>query len=426
MDFQDLFTRLAVALGIGLLFGLERGWKARDDAPGSRTAGIRTFALTGLLGGVVGAMAHGLGSASPAAGVLLGLSFAVFAAIFAVFCRDENRAEGSFSATTTVAGMLTFALGAYALLGADLRAPVAAAVAAAFLLAQRDVLHDWVEKITWRELRATLVLLTMTFVAMPLLPDEPVGLLGGLNPRAIWLVAIVLAGVSFLGYAAVKIFGARYGVLLAAAAGGLVSSTAVMAMNARRAAAGEGEVHLLAAGATLATAVSIIRTAVIVAVMNAALLPIAGPALAGAGLAAVVTALLLAFRRKAEDGADFDIRNPFELKTVIGFAALLGAITVIGRVLSEQFGAAGAILAALATGLADVDAVTVSMARLAPGTLDPATAGYAVLAAVASNTLSKLAIGLTGRGAFARWVAASSGVAFAAGGAALWAGMAWS
>ena len=105
--------------------------------------------------------------------------------------------------------------------------PPAAAVATAALLALREKLHGWVTALTWPELRSGLVLLAMTFIALPLVPDDPVGPFGGVNPREIWLIAIVLAGVSFLGYAAVKYFGARHGVLLAAAAGGLVSSTAV-------------------------------------------------------------------------------------------------------------------------------------------------------------------------------------------------------
>ena len=112
----------------------------------------------------------------------------------------------------------------------------------------------------------------MTFIALPLVPDDPVGPFGGVNPREIWLIAIVLAGVSFLGYAAVKYFGERHGVLLAAAAGGLVSSTAVTLANARRAAAGEGSPQLLAAGVSLATAVSFVRVLAIVAVLRPSLL----------------------------------------------------------------------------------------------------------------------------------------------------------
>src|SRR5262245_38264338 len=123
MDIQELISRLAVALGIGLLIGLERGWRRRGATPGSRAAGIRTFALSGLLGGVIAALAQALPKESGGAtslAIILGVAFATYSAVFALFARDENQAEGNFSATTAVAGMLTFALGAYALLG-DMR-----------------------------------------------------------------------------------------------------------------------------------------------------------------------------------------------------------------------------------------------------------------------------------------------------------------
>src|SRR5882757_4095208 len=159
MDIQELISRLAVALGIGLLIGLERGWRRRQASPGSRAAGIRTFAISGLLGGVIAALAQPLlsqasgGAASAAGSIVLGFGFAAYAAVITVFTRDENRAAGAFSATTAIAGMLTFALGAYALLG-DLRIAVGAAIAAAGVLAFREELHGWVEKITWPELQS--------------------------------------------------------------------------------------------------------------------------------------------------------------------------------------------------------------------------------------------------------------------------------
>jgi hypothetical protein len=115
MDIQDLLSRFAVALGIGLLVGLERGWRSRDDAPGSRAAGIRTFAISGLLGGIVGALAVAAGGTTVGGGLIVGIGFAAFAGVFGWFSFAENRADGTFSATTAVAGMVTFALGAYAL-----------------------------------------------------------------------------------------------------------------------------------------------------------------------------------------------------------------------------------------------------------------------------------------------------------------------
>jgi uncharacterized membrane protein (DUF4010 family) len=131
-------------LGIGLLFGLERGWRTRDAAAGSRSAGIRTFALSGLLGGLTGAIAQiWLGGASIGGSSVLAAGFATFAAVITVFVREENRADSTFSATTAVAAMLTYLLGAYAFVG-DMRIAAGAAVAATALLALREGLHGWV------------------------------------------------------------------------------------------------------------------------------------------------------------------------------------------------------------------------------------------------------------------------------------------
>lgn len=422
MDFDQL-SRIALALGIGLLIGLERGWRTRDASSGSRTAGIRTFAISGLMGGVVGAVVERLGGAESAGGgIAFGLAFAAYAAVIAAFSRDENRAEKTFSATTAIAGMLTFALGVYALLG-DVRIAAAAAVAAALLLAAREQLHGWVERITWIELRSGLVLLTMTFIALPILPDDPIGPYGGVNPREVWIIAIVLACVSFLGYAAVRYLGARHGVLLAAAAGGLASSTAVTLANAQRARAGEGSPRLLAGGAALATAISFLRVLAIVAAFRPSLLSLIAPALlcavAVAGGSAVVAVYGVKRTAKGEPAPPF--RNPFDFWPVVGFAALLAVTMVAARAASEIFGAAGAVLGAALVGLADVDSVTVSITHLGTETLTDGGAVIAILVAAASNTLSKLVMGAgIGRGAFAVALATMSLGCLLAGGLALW------
>jgi uncharacterized membrane protein (DUF4010 family) len=423
MDTEDLLSRFAVAFGIGLLIGLERGWRERTAAPGSRTAGIRTFTISGLLGGVVGALAQAAGGvASIGGGLLMGLGLAAYAAVIAIFCREENRAENTFSATTTIAGIVTFALGAYALVG-DMRVAAAAAVATAGVLAMRENLHSWVRQITWPELRSGLVLLAMTFIALPILPNDEVGPFGGVNPREVWLLAIVLAAVSFVGYAAVKYFGARYGMLLAAAAGGLVSSTAVTATNARRAAAGEGSADLLAAGVAVATTISFLRVVALAAALKPALLMLLAPPLVAAAVAAASFALIVVYWREGQGKEEpaVDFRNPFDFFSVIGFALLLGAIIIIGRALGEGAGTTGAILGAAALGFADVDSVTIAMARLVPQPLGLRGATYAILAAVATNTLSKLAIGaIVGRGRFAVAIAVMSVGAALAGVLALW------
>jgi uncharacterized membrane protein (DUF4010 family) len=427
MDLQDLISRLALAFGIGLLIGLERGWRRRGARPGSRAAGIRTFAISGLLGGLIAALVQAGGGAASVGGALfLGLAFATYGVVITLFSRDENVSIGTLSATTAVAGMLTFALGAYALIG-DMRVAAGAAVATAVVLALREELHGWVEKITWPELRSGLVLLAMTFIVLPIMPGEPIGPFGGVNLREVWIIAIVLAGVSFLGYAAVKYFGARRGLILAAAAGGLASSTAVTIANARRAAAGEGAPRLLASGVAIASGVMFLRVGGIVTALNPALLVLVAPALAAATLVALGFALAWMFWAGADpkNYRSVEFRNPFDFLSVVGFALFLGVIIVLGHAVGETFGATGAVAGAVVVGLADVDAITVSMLRLTPDTLTRAQAAVAILAAVASDTVSKVAIGAAiGRGWFAADLAAMAAGCVGVGAAVAWATLA--
>jgi uncharacterized membrane protein (DUF4010 family) len=424
MEIDQLLSRLAVALGIGLLIGLERGWKSREVASGRRAAGVRTFALCGLLGGMVAALGIASGSLVSQA-LVLGFGFAVFALVFAVFERDADRAAGSYSATTVVAALLTFVLGAYAVVG-DVRVAAAGAVAATGILAARENIHGWVARITWPELRSALVLLAMTFVVLPVVPDMTIGPYGGVNPREVWLIAIVLAGVSFLGYGAVKVFGAEWGVLLAAVAGALVSSTAVTVSNSRRAATGEGAPRLLAAGVAAASAISFLRVVAIVTVLQPALLRLVTLPLGAATAVAAIYAILSVRRRSGDsvpvDAPPADFKNPFSLLPVVGFAVFLGVVIVLGRVVGELFGARGAAVGAAALGLADVDSVTIAMTRLVPAPLSELGATYAILAGVASNTLSKLAIaGALGGGRFTGEVAAMTVACWVAGALGLWA-----
>ncbi len=427
MDIDLLLLRLAVALGIGLLVGLERGWKTRSIEAGKRAAGVRTFSICGLLGGLTAALAQAVGG-DVGPGLVLGFGFAVYAAVIAWFEREADRAAGSFSATTIVAELVTFILGAYAVLG-DVRVAAAAGVATAGILAARAEIHGWVARITWPELRSALVLLAMTFIILPVVPDTAIGPAPGVNPREVWLIAIALAGVSFVGYGAVRVFGAERGVLLGALAGGLVSSTAVTLTSARRAAAGEGAPRLLAAGVAAASAVSFLRVVAIVAVMQPVLLRLVMPAMAAATLVAALYALSAIYWRggvaKNDKAEPAEFTNPFSFWPVVGFAVFLEIVMVASRVIGNAFGTGGALLGAAGLGLADVDSVTVAMSRLVPAPLGEPGAASAILAAVASNLLSKLVIAASiGRGRFAGEVAVMTVGCWLAGTMGFWGALA--
>ncbi|MBS0416091.1 MAG: MgtC/SapB family protein [Proteobacteria bacterium] len=392
MSFDNQLSRVALALGMGLLIGLERGWSTREAQSGSRAAGVRTFAICGLLGGLLGALASAPSHAlTLEGGVFLGIAFLAFAAVITLFGLEENKATGRYSATTTIAALLTFVLGAYAAIG-DVRIAAAAAVAAAALLIFRQGLHEWVKRITRLEFESALLLLAMTFIALPVVPPGPIGPFGGVNPREVWIIAIALASVSFVGYVAVKVLGEHRGILIAAAAGGLVSSTAVAFDNAKRSASDQGSPRVLAAGTSLATAVSFVRVAAITGVLNPSLALLVAPALLAGVVLNVGFALVSVYgraRSPGEPAAQF--RNPFSFWSVLGMAATMGLLILGGRAINTWYGSTGAIAGAAAMGIVDVDAMTVSMARLMPE-LGARTGTYALLAGVASNLLAKVVI----------------------------------
>src|SRR5690606_621327 len=305
-----------------------------------RTAGIRTFTLTGLLGGIFGAIAKSLDEPTAAA-IVIAIGVLAFTAVFATYRLRELEREKAFGATTVVAAMATFTLGTYALFGDEIVA-AAAGVTMVAVLAAREGMHGWLARITWPELRAAIVLAAMTFIALPIIPDESYGPFGGINFRQIWLLAVILAAVSFVGYAAVKRFGAGQGLLLGAAAGGLVSSTAVNVTAARRAAKGEAAPRLLAASSTLATGVSFVRTIVLIAALNVTVaLYAVGPLLAAAFASFAMAYLLGRHGLHMRSKALPKLRNPFSLRETLILAAILGVVKLASSAATEFFGTAG-------------------------------------------------------------------------------------
>lgn len=380
----DIFQRLALALGIGFLVGVERGWQHRDAPEGTRAAGLRTHAVIGLLGGVCGAMLPVIGQVGFAA-----LSLA-FAGAFITFKVRESLKDQDVSVTGTIAGLLVYALGAYAMWG-DLRIVAAVGVALAGLLAFKEALHGWLENVTWRELRSALLILAATAIALPLLPDRAIDPWGAINPRELWLLTILVAGASFVGYVAVRVLGPDVGLLAGGAAGALVSSTVVTAEIGRQVRRGETHAMVGGAAAAIAAAISVGRVIVLLAVTSAVMLPEAGPALSAAVIAFAVAALAMRALDRQERVADgrAKLRSPLELSSVGQFVLLLGGVIIIGRIIADTYGQAGLLPFAATAGLADVDAVTLAASSLVRGGLEPTVGGHAVMVAVLMNTLSK-------------------------------------
>jgi len=413
----ELAQKLGIAIAIGALVGAERHWRERDEDDGKRTAGLRTFTLIGMFGGAAGALElalRGIGAGVPGGLVLVGF-FIAFAAVFGAFQYREQQAENSYSVTSVIAAMLTFCLGALAVLG-DTGLAGAGGVVLVGILAAREALHRFIEAVTFAELRSAIVLLAMTFVILPLVPHEPVGPFGGISPARIWTLAILLAAISFVGYVAVKLMDERHGELVAGAVAGLLSSTAATVANARRSAEG-ADASRLAAGALAAGVVSYARTALIIVALAPSAVAMVAPALAAGGVVMAGAAFVLA-QKDSDHHPASEAANPFDLVKVLQMAVLLTAVAFAARAASAWFGDAGIIAVSAISGLADVDAPVITAAGLA-GTGTPLpTVAVAMLVAIASNTLAKAAYGLAlGARGFGLLFAAASVGALAAGAA---------
>ncbi len=401
------FSALLAALAVGLVIGLERGWHEREAADGRRVAGMRTFALTGLLGGV-------LALASPWLLAAAGLGLALLTGIG---YRETARTTGNLSVTSAVAQLLTYGLGALAVSGMPLLA-VSTAVIVATLLDLRSTLHRWLQLIEHRELSAALQMLVLSAVVLPLLPDQAYGPYGALNPYRLWWAVVLIAGLSLSGHVAIRLAGPQRGTLWTGLLGGLASSTAATLALSRQLREHPGLEEPTAAGALAACAVMFVRMALILMFLA----PLLGrslllPMLAAA--ACLMVAALHHWRRRPPSVAPIpaaDLR-PFDLGAALGFGAFLGGVSVLTEAGKQWLGAGGLYGVALLSGLVDVDAITISVAHMSRGaSVDGEVASVAVGLAVLSNMVLKAGMAwVTAGPALGRSLAVAYAWAMAAG-----------
>ncbi len=393
-DPAALLARFGAALALGLLIGTQREFQHRREANGSSSpyAGIRTFPLLALAGGLGALLSATFGSPWVVAAVLLAVG------AFAVAAYRAGVARGDVGLTTEVATLVTTLLGALCL-SADLGVVVAVGVAVAILLELKPESRRFVKALREDELEAALKFAAVSALILPVLPDETYGPppFDVVSPFKVWLMVVFISGISFLGYVLTKVVGATRGVGLTGLVGGLASSTATTLSFAERSTAKEALSGALAMGVFAAWAVMFARVLVEAGVVNRALLGVVWPAITAGGVAGLAyAAVLWARNRKAETreaGPDEDaaFSNPFELKSALAFGALYAVILVGSKAAEMYLGTAGLYASAIASGLADVDAVTLSMAELSGpgGSVDLETAAHAVTLAAASNTVVK-------------------------------------
>lgn len=381
---QQVFYYLGAALAIGLLIGVERGWKERDAQEGERVAGVRSYGLMGLLGGGSALLAEKTGS------LVLALAFiGVIGALTSIYVVNLRRRRDDVGITSLIAGFLTFVFGALAATG-EVAIAAASAVVTTLLLSYKPTLHRWVSALEVKELRAGIKLLLISVVLLPILPDQGYGPWQTLNPYAIWWMVVLVAAISFVGYFAIKIAGTRRGAVFTGLFGGLASSTAATLHFSRMSRRETALAPMLATGILLACGTMFPRMVLIASLLNPDLFKLLLAPAAVMMLLTYVPALLY-WRTQSQQRAEAvsSLKNPLELKTALGFGLVLALVMLLGKALQNTFGEAGLLALAAASGVADVDAITLSLARISQDDLALPVAVTGIVVAAAVNSVVK-------------------------------------
>ena len=405
-----MLERLLVALLVGVLIGLDR---ERAEVRKARQifAGVRTFPLVALCGAVPALLVGELGP------LLAAVSLVAVAAI-AVVSYMRASANGDMGATTEVAAIATFLLGALAGAG-QLVVAGACGVAVAVLLVAKPKLEAFSRALSPEELTAALELAVITVIVLPLLPNRGFGPWEVWNPREIWMVVVLVTALSFVGFVAMRLLGERRGMAVTGAVGGLVSSTAVTMAMAERSRSADDLSRAAAASAVVASSIMPLRMAVLAGAVNAGILPRLLPVVFVMALAGLVAAWVLSRRRDEPSEASSQIKNPFSLVAALSFAAIYAVVLILVRGAGVYFGAGGTYAAAGLSAVADVDAVTIAFSRLGPGDTLWKMPAAAVTVAAVTNTLVKMVIAVAmGSPRFRRYVAISLGATAVLGAAA--------
>lgn len=378
---QTEIAGLVIALLGGAAVGLERQWSGHADGPTARFAGIRTFTLLGVLGGLSGVLWNA-GITVPSAILLAGAVLIVAAAYAAASKTDID-------GTTEVAALVVLAAGTMAGLG-SLRLASGIFALLALILVEKSRLHALARRIDDVGLRSGVRFGVMALVVLPLLPEGPYGPLGGIRPRSLWSLVLFFCGLSFAGFVARRIAGASHGYLATGFLGGMVSSTNTTLVFARESRAQPTVEYALAFGAVAANIMLVPRVIVATAILGPAVVqPLLYYLIPPAVFAGLV---LLWYRRPSTAGPELPARNPLQLGQALQMTALFQVVLFVVNLARNTWGASGVLVTAAILGLTDVDALTMSMARDVASALTPATAAAGIAIGVSANTVVKLGI----------------------------------
>lgn len=376
--------KFLISLALGALIGIERERKRE----GAEFAGVRTFILIAIMGTISAYISQFFPYfwivAFAGLVVLVGASYMV-----------TTREDGDVGITTEVAAFLTFGLGVLCFTDEGLQlAPIFAIVITTFL-AVKPQIHKFAHRISEKELINTLKFLIIVFVILPLLPNEFIGPLEVFNPYQIWLMVVFISAISFTGYILMKFIGPEKGLGVTGIVGGLVSSTAVVTSMAARVKESEFLMKAAVFATVVASSMMFLRMLFEVSVINPALLPQLLAPMLVMGVLGIILGIIIWKRTEIREiDAKLKLDNPFSLKPALIFGALFLAILFISKIANTYLGSSGVYIASVISGVADVDAITISMALLAPKTISNTTAVTAITLAAISNTVFKFGIAL--------------------------------
>jgi len=386
MEYKLLFFHYGVALATGLLIGLQRQY-SNAGQDNEHATGIRTFALIGLTGCAAAHISQIAESPLPYFATILVLGG------FLIVNYLNEAATGKVGLTTKMSGLASFMIGGLCFAG-QLQLAVALAVAVTSILSIKAEMHRFVEKITREDIFATLKFAIITAIVIPLLPNrafgpEPFALF---NPFKIWLLVVFISGISFIGYILIKVIGSSRGIELTGLLGGIVSSTAVTLSFTQRSKTNDELSRPFAFAIIMAWSVMYVRVIVAVAAINPAMVKSIWPSMAVcAGAAGICCVYLFIRERSRKPSHTLTFSNPFELGPAIKFGLLFTAILFIAKAAQIYLGNTGVYLSSFISGLADVDAIALTMARLSipGGGVSMRIATQAVVIAATANTLLK-------------------------------------
>jgi uncharacterized membrane protein (DUF4010 family) len=386
---EHLIWNLFIALLLGAIVGTQRGWVMRNSLEGSRVAGIRTFSLVGLLGGLIAILAD---IYSPD---LLGFALVALVVLACIAFVIQQKKSDDISITGVVSLIITFVLGSLAVSGEAVLA-AAAAVITAVVLDNKKELHQALQRLQEYELDAALRLLLISIVLLPLLPNQTYGPWGALNPYEIWWMVVLIASISFVGYFAIKIGGTKRGILFTSVFAGLSSSTALTLQFSHLSREQPPMSPLLESGILVSCGTMFPRLLVVLSVINPQLIPRLSPIV----LTMMITLYLPAWwiwRTCKDDTVEPTNKqsNPLALQSALFFGAVLAMIMLLSHALSDWFGSAGILILSAVSGMTDVDAISLTLGRQSTVSLDMDIAVFGILIAASVNTLVKMGLVIT-------------------------------